>query len=627
MVVMWRVCQFSSCAARIVTWHTVYDSAQDSTERGDHVADTIPARLFDHAEQRPGTSAYFEKVDGEYRPTSWGEYADQVRRTGKSLISLGFAPGQHVAILGPNSPEWITLAVGCMAVGGAPAGLYATSSAEEVRYIADHAEVQLLLVGDKAQLDKVLSVRDALPNLEYVVTMRQVPEVDDPMVLTWDEFMARGDGVADADFVERLEALEPDGLATLIYTSGTTGPPKGVMLTHANLTWTADSAHGVVPIHSQDRLVSYLPLSHIAEQMFSIHVPVSTGYQIYFAESIDTLADNIKEVRPTIFFAVPRVWEKFHDGVATKLGEATGIKAKLGSWAQGVGRRAVDEINAGRHPKGLLGLQYRLADKLVFSKVMDALGLDETRVAVTAAAPISPEVLEFFSGFGLPILELYGQSEGCGPTTTNRPGNNRVGTVGQAWPGCEVKIADDGEVLLKGGNVFAGYYRNKEATDQTLIDGWLHSGDLGSFDDDGFLTITGRKKDIIITAGGKNIAPKNLEAGIKDDLLVSEAVVIGDRRKYLTALVTLNPETADAFATEHGISGPLHESDLIRRQVQATVDAVNDKYSRVGQVKKFTLLPRELSIDDGELTGTLKVKRNVVSEHFADEIDSMYEDA
>ena len=590
------------------------------------MADTIPARMFDQAERRPGSPAYFEKIDGEYRPTTWGEYADQVRRAGKSLIGLGFAPGQHVTILGFNRPEWIIIDVACMAVGGAPAGIYTTSSPEEVQYITNHAEAPLILVEDKAQLDKVMAVRGELPHLEYVVTMRGAPEFDDPMVLSWDEFMARGDAVDDADFVARLEALEPDGLATLIYTSGTTGPPKGVMLTHANLTWTADAAHGVVPLHSQDRLVSYLPLSHIAEQMFSIHAPISTGYQIYFAESIEALADNIKEVRPTLFFAVPRVWEKFHDGVASKLAEATGIKAKLAGWAQSVGRRAIHEINHGRTPSGMLGFQYKLASKLVLSKVKDALGLDQCRAAVTAAAPISPEVLEFFAGFDLPVIEIYGQSEGPGPTTAHRPGHARFGSVGTAYPGCEVRLAEDGEVLLRGGNVFAGYYKNPEATSETLIDGWLHSGDLGAFDDEGFLTITGRKKDIIITAGGKNIAPKNLEAALKDNLLVSEAVVIGDRRKYLTAIVTLNPETADAYATEHGIVGPLHESALIRGNIQSTVDALNAKLARVEQVKTFAILSRELTIEGGELTGTLKVKRSVVADHFADVIDSMYVD-
>jgi len=588
------------------------------------VADTIPARLFDQAERRPGSAAYYEKTDGEYQPVSWGEYADQVRRAGKGLIALGFAPDQHVAILGFNRAEWVILDVACMAVGGAPAGIYATNSPEEVQYIAHHSEAPVVLVENKAQLEKVIAVRAELPHLEHIVTMRGAPEVDDPMVLTWDEFMDRGEGVDDSEFAERLEALEPSGVATLIYTSGTTGPPKGVMLTHHNLSWTADASQGVVPLHSDDRSVSYLPLSHIAEQMFTIHIPISIGGKIYFAESIEDLAENIKEVRPTVFFAVPRVWEKFHAGVASKLGEASGVKAKIADWAQGVGRRVVAVRNSGGRPTGLLGIQYKLASKLVHHKVKEALGMEQCRVAVTGAAPISTEVLEFFAGFDLPILEVYGQSEGTGPTTFNKPANTKFGSVGPAYPGTEVRIAEDGEVLLRGGNVFAGYYKDGEATDACLIDGWLHSGDLGSFDDDGLLTITGRKKDIIITAGGKNVAPKNLEAAIKDNLLVSEAVVIGDRRKFLTALVTLNPETADAFGVEHGITEPLYQSELIRKQVQAAIDEMNERVARVEQIKTFVILPRELTIEDGELTGTLKVKRNVVNDNFAAEIESMY---
>jgi long-chain acyl-CoA synthetase len=588
------------------------------------VADTIPARLFAQAEKRPGSPAFYEKISGEFRPTSWGEYADLVQRAGKSLMSLGFDPGQHVAILGFNRPEWVVMDVACMAVGGAPVGIYTTSSADEAQYILEHSEAPVILVEDKAQLEKIQSVRAQLSKLEYIVTMRGAPEVEDPMVLTWDEFLDRGVGIKDAEFGARLDELEPDALATLIYTSGTTGPPKGVMLTHHNLVWTADAAPGVVPLGGEDRLVSYLPLSHIAEQMFTIHIQISNGYRVYFAESIDALADNIKEARPTLFFAVPRVWEKFHDGVATKLAEASGIKAKLGGWARGVGSKVVALRNIGEEPSGLLAFQYRLASKLVFAKVQDALGLDEARVLVTAAAPISIEVLEFFAGFDMPILEIYGQSEGSGPSTASRFGYMKFGAVGRAYPGCEVKTADDGEVLLKGGNVFAGYYKDPEATAETLIDGWLHSGDLGEFDDDGFLTITGRKKEIIITSGGKNIAPKNLEAGLKDNLLVSEAVVIGDRRKFLTALVALNAETADAYGVEHGITGPLYTSPLIRDEIQKTVDEMNGRLARGQQIKNFAVLPRELTIEDGELTGTLKVKRNIVNEHFAAEIEAMY---
>ena len=591
------------------------------------MADTIPARLFAQAAKRPGSPAYYEKVDGEYRPTSWSEYADQVRRAGRALIAAGFEPGQHVAILGFNRPEWVILDAACMAVGGAPAGIYTTSSPEEVAYIVGHSEAPLILVENKVQLDKVMAVRGDLPHLKWIVTMRDAPAVDDAQVLSWEEFLAMGGGTSDADFKARLDALEPDGLATLIYTSGTTGPPKGVMLTHRNLTWTADQALGVLPdLSPDDRTVSYLPLSHIAEQMFTIHIPISIGWAVSFAESIEALAENLKEVRPTVFFAVPRVWEKFHAGITAKLGEAHGAKAKIAAWAQGVGRKVVDRVNAGKSPAPALAAQNALAGRLVHHKVLEAIGLDRCRAAVTGAAPISDELLEFFAGFGLVVLEVYGQSEGSGPTTFNRPGATKFGSVGPAYPGCEVVLAEDGEILLRGGNVFAGYYKSPEATADTLRDGWLYSGDLGEFDDDGFLTITGRKKDIIITAGGKNIAPKDIETHLKDDLLISEAVLIGDRRRFVAALITLMPDAADAYAEEHGITGPLHKSVEMQARIQETVDRVNARYAQAAQVRKFAILPRELSIDDGELTGTLKVRRNVVADHFSDEIESLYHD-
>jgi len=571
------------------------------------VADTIPSRLFRQAEIRPGSPAYHEKVDGAYRAVSWSEYAGTVRQAARALIATGFEPGQHVTILGFNRPEWVIADLACMVAGGAPAGIYATSTPKEVGYIVGHSECPVVLVENKVQLDKVMEVRGDLPRLQWIVTMRGAPEVDDPQVLTWDEFLAMGDGADAAEVDRRLDALEPQGLATLIYTSGTTGPPKGVMLTHENLTWTADGVQDIFHLGSDDRLLSYLPLSHIAEQML-----------------IDALAENLREVRPTLFFGVPRVWEKFRDGITAKLGESTGAKAKIAAWAQDVGRRAVAVENRGARVTGLLAVQRALASRLVHHKVLDAIGLDQARVVVTAAAPISVDVLEFFAGFGLSMIEVYGQSEGSGPTTSNRPGATKFGSVGIAYPRAEVRLGEDDEVLLKGGNVFAGYYKNPDATAETLVDGWLHSGDLGTFDEDGFLTITGRKKDIIITAGGKNIPPKDIESGIKENHLVSEAVLIGDRRKFVSALIALNMEAADAYATEHGITGPLHASPEIRAEIQRTIDEVNARYTQAFNVRKFTILSREFTIDGGELTGTLKVKRNVVAEHFADEIEAMY---
>lgn len=464
-------------------------------------------------------------------------------------------------------------------------------------------------------------------SLEHVVMMKKAPPIDDEMVLSWDEFMAKAEEVPDSLIDERLGSLEMEQLATLIYTSGTTGPPKGVMLSHKNLARTAEKSISLIDMNADDTVVSYLPLSHIAEQMFTIHNAITGGYQIYFAESMDALPDNLKEIQPTIFFAVPRVWERFHAGVMARLGEATGLREKLAAWAMGVGQQVSALRNQGQEPTGLLGLQYKIADRLIFSKVKPALGLGKVRFAGSGAAPISPEIIEFFGGLDIIIYEIYGQSEDCGPTTLNRPGATKIGTVGQAWPDTEVKVADDGEILVKGDNVFMGYYKNEEATNEDLVDGWLHSGDLGQFDDEGYLTIIGRKKEIMITAGGKNIAPKNIEAALKDCELISEAVLIADRRKFVSALVTLDDEAAARFSESNNCSDPLHKDAKINEAVENEIEQkVNSLFARVEQVRKFTILPRNFTIDDGELTGTLKIKRRVVHENWHREIEEMYKD-
>jgi long-chain acyl-CoA synthetase len=442
--------------------------------------------------------------------------------------------------------------------------------------------------------------------------------------MSWEEFIAKGAGVADSEVDARVEALSPDGLATLIYTSGTTGVPKGVMLSHDNLVWTASQALPLFGLNSSERTLSYLPLSHIAEQVFTIHAPAMSGWSVYFAESIERLVDNLEEVKPTVFFAVPRVWERFQAGVRAKLEEEHGAKAKIIDWARGVASRVQHLGFEGKKPSGGLALQYGLAQKLVFAKVKSALGLSEARVMATSAAPISPEVLEFFASLDLPVYEIYGQSEDTGPTSLNTVGATKVGSVGRPYPGSEVKIAADGEILAKGRHVFLGYYKDPRATAETLVDGWLHSGDLGEIDDDGFLWITGRKKDIIITAGGKNVAPKLIESGIKDHQLVSEVVVIGDRRKFLSAVITLDEEATAKFMADGGHDGEPHESEEVRAEIQKAVDSVNEHLARVEQIKVFAILDRQLSIEAGELTPTLKVKRNKVADHFSAEIDAMY---
>jgi long-chain acyl-CoA synthetase len=592
--------------------------------RGDAVAaDTIPYRMLQRAKKSANDPAYYVREKGGWKATSWGAYSSQVTRAGRALIALGFQPAQTVCILGFNRPEWTIMDVAAMGAGGAPAGIYTTCSPIEVRYIIDHAEAPVVLVDSEEQWRKVQKERANMPKLRHVVMMQGGPAIADDMVMSWEEFMAKGDQVQEKAYLDRVESLDPNALATLIYTSGTTGPPKGVMLSHQNLAWTASWAASVVKPTQADCSLSYLPLSHIAEQMFTLHVPITSGSRVYFAESIEAVPENLKEVQPTIFFGVPRIWEKFHAGINAKLKEATGVKAKLVQWAMKVG------WEANKTPDSPKGLQYQLANKLIFSKLKPAIGLGKARVCVSGAAPIAREVLEFFAKLDIVVLEVYGQSEGSGPTSFNLPDRYRFGSVGPAIEGAKVKIADDDEILVKGPNVFLGYYKDPEATNATLKDGWLYSGDLGAFDEDGFLAITGRKKDIIITAGGKNITPKNLEAAIKNHELVNEAVVIGDRRKYLTALITIDPEAGAAWAAAHGENpNALHESEKLRASIQGHIDEMNEHFARVEQIKKFTILPKNFSVDGGDLTPTLKVKRSKVSDHFAAEIEAMYaEDA
>jgi long-chain acyl-CoA synthetase len=582
-------------------------------------ADTIPHRLLQRAKKTPNDPAYYVREGGGWKSTNWGTYCDQVTRAGRALIALGLESGDTVCILGFNRPEWAIMDIAAMGVGAAPAGIYTTCSPVEVRYIAAHAEAPLILVENEDQWRKVKAERDNMPKLKHVVMMKGAPAIADDMVLSWEEFMAKGDAVEEKAYVDRVASLNPNALATLIYTSGTTGPPKGVMLSNHNLAWTASCAVEITEPTAADCSLSYLPLSHIAEQMFTLHIPITTGSRVYFAESIEALPENLKEVQPTIFFGVPRIWEKFQAGIAAKLKDATGVKAKLVSWAMKVGW----ETN--RRPNRKKGLQFQLANKLIFSKLKPAIGMGNARVCVSGAAPIAREVLEFFASLDIVVLEVYGQSEDSGPTTFNTPTKYRFGSVGPAIPGVDVKIADDDEIMVKGPNVFLGYYKEPEATAATLSDGWLHSGDLGAFDDEGFLNITGRKKDIIITAGGKNITPKNLEASIKNHELIDEAVVIGDRRKYLSALVTIDPEAGKTWASTHGEDpDAFPKSARLRASIQAHLDEMNAHVARVEQIKKFTILHRNLSIEHGELTPTLKVKRAKVNDHFSDEIEAMY---
>lgn len=587
--------------------------------------ESIPARLRARAVDRGARAAYFVREPSGWVPTDFASYHRQVVEVARALVALGLGEGEIVCILGFNRPEWAVMDLAAMAIGGAAAGIYTTCSPPEVSYIVGHAESAVVLVEDALQWAKIEANLERLPKLRRVVFMRGAA-VDHPLCLAWEAFLALGAEVPASEIDARIDALRADKLATLIYTSGTTGPPKGVMLTHDNLAWTADRVRAVIPVEQDESSLSYLPLSHIAEQMFTLHVPITYGYGVYFAESFERVPENLAEVQPTVVFGVPRVWEKMHAKVNAAIAAAPPLRQRLAGWAMAAGRARNLRLAEGKPVPRRVELAYKLADRVVLSKLRPRLGLGRARYAVSGAAPISPAVLEWFSGIGLNILEVYGQSEDTGPTTFNQPGRTRFGTVGPAVPGVEVRIAEDGEIVVRGRNVFAGYYKEPEATAATLVDGWLQSGDLGRFDEDGFLHITGRKKEIIITAGGKNVAPKVIEALLKDIDLVAEAVVIGDRRKYLVALLVLDPDAAAAWAGERGKpTDALHNDADLLKHLEARVAAeVNPQLAQVEQVKRIAILPRALTVEDGELTPSLKVKRRKVDEHFAAIIEGLY---
>ena len=587
--------------------------------------DTIPHRLLSQATSNPSAIAYQAKLDGRWQPTTWGTFAEQVRSAARALIALGFPRGGKVAILGFNRPEWVILDHAAMMAGGAPAGIYTTSSPDEVAYIVDHSEAQIVLVEDAAQLAKIAARRGAMPQVRWIVLMRGATGAGGD-VLSWDEFNAKADATAQAELDARLDALEPHQLATLIYTSGTTGAPKGVMLSHGNLAYTSRlllDAGGSTPL--EEVTLSYLPLSHIAEQMTTIHMAATIGGTVYFAESLDKVAENLKEVRPTAFFGVPRIWEKFHAAMASRFAEVTGTRRRLLDWARGVCSELHARSDRGQPISALLRARYAVADRLVLRKIKAAVGFDRARVLSSGAAPIAPELLAFFASIDLPIREIYGQSEDSGPTSYNLVGKTRLGSVGPPMPGVEVRIAGDGEILVRGANVFLGYYKDPEATAEALHDGWLCTGDLGALDQDGFLTITGRKKEIIITAGGKNIAPRNIEAALKEAPIVGDAVVIGDRRKYLTALVTLD-EAAVRKLAPGAAAAQLAGATEIRSAIQHQIDKVNESLARVEQIKKFAILAQPFGIATGELTPTMKIKRKTIAQMYQREIEAMYTD-
>ena len=563
------------------------------------------------------------KQGSAWKTKTWGEYGEDVRLAAKAMIALGLEPGKGVSIIGFNCVQWVVADVAAIYAGGRPAGIYTTNSPEQCEYVTSHAEAQIVVCEDADQLAKFMQVRDKLPEVKAFILMRGDSSQDD--VYGWPEFLEKGKEVDDAELQARIDAQKPDDVCTYIYTSGTTGNPKAVMISHDNITWTAKAALDTLGYADGDIVVSYLPLSHIAEQIISLHGPMVTQGCTAFAESIEKLGDNLKEIRPTIFLAVPRVWEKIQAKIVAAASANTGLKKKIGAWARSQGLAGGYADQKGQ-PRPMF---YGFAERLVFSKVREQLGLDRSRIQITSAAPISKDTLEFFLSLGVPIMEVYGMSECTGPTTASVPGKYVTGKVGTKLPGTELKIAEDGEILMRGRHVFKGYFKNPEATAEALdADGWLHSGDIGEIDDRGFLQITDRKKDLLITAGGENIAPQVIEGQLKAIPAVSQAVVVGDRKKHLSALLTLDETKLDAVYAESGSPAKsmaeAAECEKVKAWLMGQVDEINKSLARVQTIKKIAVLPQDLSIEGGELTPTMKVKRKVVNKKYSEIIEAFY---
>jgi long-chain acyl-CoA synthetase len=599
-----------------------------------HGQDTLP-RLFRHVVRERGDRvAMREKELGIWRGISWREYGEQAKRVGLGLVALGLRPRDVVSIVADNMPEWLYTDLGVMSVAGIPNGIYTTDSARQVEYIVNDSGSRFLFVENEEQLDKILEVRDRCPGLVkiFVYDMEGLHAFRDEQVMPFAallELGARYDRDHPGAFDRMVDIAQPDDLAILVYTSGTTGPPKGAMLTHRNILFQLAYADFITPLREGDQQLSFLPLCHVAERTFTVFNPLYTGSTVNFAESIDTVPENIREVAPALFFAVPRIWEKFYSGVALRMRDATWLGRFAYEQAFRIGRRIAEARIAGRTPSAWERLAFRVADFLVLDNVKRSIGLHRARGAATGAAPIAPDLIRWYLALGINMVEVYGQTENTGLATAMPPDRIKPGSVGVARPGTEVRVSPEGEILLKGPHVFKGYHGKPEKTAETIVDGWLHTGDVGTIDDEGFVRITDRMKDIIITAGGKNVTPSEIENQLKFSPYISDAVVIGDRRKFLSCLVMIDHETVAQFAQESNIPfssfASLCRAPEVQELIRGEIERVNRQLARVETIKTFRLIEQLLTPEDEELTPTMKLKRTFVNVKYKDLIEGMYE--
>ena len=596
--------------------------------------DTI-VKLFRHRVEQLGNKiAMREKNYGIWESFTWADYGNKAREIGMGLLALGLNRGDVCSIVSENNKEWLFTDMGILCSGGVTSGVYTTDSSKQLEYLVTDSKTRFLFVENEEQLDKYLEVRENTPTIEKIIVFD--PEglhefADDQVIMKEDLYeLGRAYFKDHPNLWDReIDKSKPEDLMVLIYTSGTTGPPKGAMISHLNCMYQIEAFDKILEINDKDEQLSFLPLCHILERLLTILVPLKSCGTVNFVEGSDTVPENIRELSPTTFIAVPRIWEKFYAVIQLQLKDAT----SFGKWAYHIAVKIGKQTSSykiNRKPiPPLLAAIYWIAKKTVLDNILRMMGLDRLRWAGTGAAPISPDLIEWYLSMGVEMFEAYGQTECCGVGTANIIGNSKLGTVGQAIPGTHIKISHEGEILIRSPSVFLGYLNQPGKTAETTADGWLHSGDVGKIDDEGFVSITDRLKDIIITAGGKNISPSEIENQLKFSPYITDAVVIGDKRKYLTCLIMIDQENVEKHAQDNDIPYTNYASLCNAKEIEELIWEetlkVNKRFARVEQIKKIRLIDQLLTAEDDELTPTMKLKRTFVNEKYGDLIKSMYQ--
>ena len=597
---------------------------------------TIPRLFWDSVVNKSNKIAMREKHLGIWQSTTWKEYGSFAKKTGLALHSLGLKKGEVVSIASEGIPEWLFTDMATVAVGGISSGVYTTDSAAQVKYLINDSKTKFYFAENEEQLDKILEVRDECPSLEKIIIydMEGLHLFEDEQVISYEQFLKLGEQLDEERpdlWLNLLNAVKPDDIAILVYTSGTTGPSKGAMISNKNLMYSVNIGLDIFQPKENEEQLSFLPLCHILERSASVMFPLKSGAVVNFAESIENVPENIREVSPTVFIAVPRIWEKFYSSITIIMKDATFIGKYFYNLSIKIGSEYKNYFVEGKEPPLKLKIAFWICDQLVLKNIKKLLGLSKCRHALSGAAPISPELINWYLSLGIDMREGWGMTETAGVGTAFYSREIKTGYVGRAVNESEVRIAEDGEILFKGPGVFCGYLNKPEQTNEALVDGWLHTGDVGQLDNYGNMKITDRKKDIIITAGGKNISPSEIENELKFSPFISDAVVIGDKRKFLSCLIMIDEDNVMKFAQDHDVPFSNFESLCRTKEIVELIDEevsrVNKKFANVEQVKKFSLIDIQLTAEDDELTPTMKLKRKFINDKYSNIIESMYQSA